>query len=156
MQSAIERNQPESRVGEALAQGQEVFAQTLARHGFELRKGETTTLQINVGLLCNQMCRHCHLEAGPARSEVMNRKTMDEVVAYAKRACFQVVDITGGAPEMNPNLGHLIETIRPFAPRLMLRVNLTALAEHKTDYLLELCKNSGVVIVASLPSVSAS
>jgi radical SAM/Cys-rich protein len=86
----------------------------------------------------------------------MSRDTMDEVVAYAKRARFQVVDITGGAPEMNPHLGYLIETVAPLAPRLMLRANLTALAQQRTNYLVELCKANQVVIVASFPSVSAS
>ncbi|MBI5248742.1 MAG: arsenosugar biosynthesis radical SAM protein ArsS [Desulfomonile tiedjei] len=134
----------------------ELFSRTLARHGLDLRKGETSTLQINVGLLCNQMCRHCHLEAGASRSELMDRDTIDEVVAYAKRARFQVVDITRGAPEMNPHLGCLIETIAPLTPRLMLRANLTALAQQDTDYLRELCTVNRVVIVASFPSISGS
>ncbi len=132
------------------------FAQTLVEHGLDLIRGETTTLQINLGLLCNHTCRHCHLEAGPNRSELMNRKTVDAVVAYARRERFQTVDITGGAPEINPNLGYLIETIAPEAPRLMLRVNLTALAQQNTNYLLDLCMANRVVIVASFPSVSSS
>ncbi len=136
--------------------GVEPFAECLARHGLELKRGQTNTLQINVGLVCNQACRHCHLEAGPDRSEMMGRKTIEEVVDYAKRARFPVVDITGGAPEMNPNLGYLIETIAPVAPRLMLRANLTALAQENTDYLLGLCTVYRVVIVASFPSMSAS
>lgn len=134
----------------------EPFARCLARHGLELKRGQTNTLQINVGLVCNQACRHCHLEAGPNRSEIMSRDTMDEIVAYAKRARFQVVDITGGAPEMNPHLGYLIETMAPVTPRLMLRANLTALAQQNTDYLLGLCTINRVVIVASFPAVSAS
>lgn len=136
--------------------GVEPFAGCLAGHGLELRRGQTNTLQINVGLLCNQVCRHCHLEAGPNRSEIMNKKTIDEVVAYAERASFPVVDITGGAPEMNPRLGYLIETIAPLTPRLMMRANLTALAKENTDYLLGLCTAHRVVIVASFPAVSAS
>jgi radical SAM/Cys-rich protein len=134
----------------------ESFSQALAGHGLDLRKGETNTLQINVGLLCNQMCRHCHLEAGPSRSELMGRETIDQVVAYAKRARFQVVDITGGAPEMNPHLAYLIETIAPLTPRLMLRANLTALAQQNADHLPGLCTANRVVVVASFPSVSAS
>lgn len=134
----------------------EPFSETLARHGLDLRRGQTTTLQVNVGLLCNQACRHCHLEAGPNRSEMMSRRTIDEVVAYAKRARFEAVDMTGGAPEMNPHLGYLIEKIAPLTPRLMLRANLTALAQQSTDYLLRLCTANQVVIVASFPSVSSS
>lgn len=134
----------------------EPFARCLAGHGLELKRGQTNTLQINIGLVCNQACRHCHLEAGPNRSEMMDMKTVDEVVAYAKRASFPVVDITGGAPEMNPHLGYLIETIAPVTPRLMMRANLTALATENTDYLLDLCMANRVVIVASFPAVSAS
>ncbi|MFH0822180.1 MAG: arsenosugar biosynthesis radical SAM (seleno)protein ArsS [Pseudomonadota bacterium] len=134
----------------------EPFSGCLARHGLELKRGRTNTLQINVGLVCNQVCRHCHLEAGPNRSEIMSKETIDEVVAFAERARFQVVDITGGAPEMNPHLGYLIETMAPVAPRLMMRANLTALAKENTDYLLGLCTAHRVVIVASFPSMSAS
>ena len=130
------------------------FAETLARHGLDLTRGQTSTLQINVGLMCNQACRHCHLEAGPNRSEIMSRETIDQVVAYAGRTRFQVVDITGGAPEMNPNLGYLIEKVARVTPRVMLRANLTAMAQHNTDYLLRLYTAHRVVIVASLPSTN--
>ncbi len=145
-----------SSVESSLACRVEPFAGTLARHGLELKRGHANTLQINVGLICNQACRHCHLEAGPNRSEMMSRDTIDEVVAYAKRARFQVVDITGGAPEMNPQLAYLIEMIAPLTPRLMLRANLTALAEQNSHQLIKLCKIHRVVIMASFPSVSAS
>jgi sulfatase maturation enzyme AslB (radical SAM superfamily) len=59
----------------------EPFRQTLAKHGLSLTREKTTTLQVNVGLLCNQACRHCHLEAGPNREEVMSKETVDQVVA---------------------------------------------------------------------------
>lgn len=134
----------------------ESFSKTLLRHGLELVRGQTGTLQINVGLLCNQACRHCHLDAGPDRSEIMSRETMKEIVAYAARVEFPVVDITGGAPEMNPHLGYLIEAIAPMTSRLMLRANLTALALRNTDELIGLCKEHRVVIVGSLPSLNAS
>jgi radical SAM/Cys-rich protein len=134
----------------------ESFERTLARYELELRRGETNTLQINVGLVCNQACGHCHLEAGPGRTEVMSRETVDETVAYAKRVHFEVVDITGGAPEMNPHLGHLVEAMAPLTSRLLLRANLTALAQPGANNLVELCKENRVVIVASLPGVSPS
>jgi len=132
----------------------EPFRQTLAHHGIELTRGQTTTLQVNVGLICNQACHHCHLEAGPDRLEVMDARTMAAVVACADRFRFQVIDITGGAPELNPNLGELIERLSPLVPRLMLRSNLTALAEGNRDFLMDLCRDNGVVIVASLPSLN--
>jgi radical SAM/Cys-rich protein len=152
----LQEQESAAREERAPAIGIEPFSATLAKHGLELRKGLIDTLQINVGLLCNQACRHCHLEAGPSRSEMMSRETIDEVVAYAERAPFQVVDITGGAPEMNPHLSYLIEKMSPLAPRLMLRANLTALAQQNTDGLIGLCEEHRVAIVASFASVSAS
>ena len=132
----------------------EPFAQVISRHGLELNRGQTTTLQINVGLLCNQSCRHCHLEAGPSRQEVMNAETVDEVVAFAQRGHFHTIDITGGAPEMNPHLADMIARLAPLASRTMLRSNLTALTEGKRDYMIDVCKEHHVVMVASLPSLN--
>jgi len=132
----------------------EPFRQTLAHHGIELTRGQTTTLQVNVGLICNQACHHCHLEAGPDRLEMMDARTLDAVVACAATFRFQVIDITGGAPELNPNLGELIERLSPLVPRLMLRSNLTALTEANGDFLIDLCRDNRVVIVASLPSLN--
>jgi radical SAM/Cys-rich protein len=132
----------------------EPFRQTMAHHGIELTRGQTTTLQVNVGLICNQACNHCHLEAGPDRLEAMDVRTVDAVVACAEKFRFQVIDITGGAPELNPNLGVLIERLSPLVPRLMLRSNLTALGEGDREFLVDLCRDNSVVIVASLPSLN--
>ena len=132
----------------------EPFRQTLARHGLRLTRVKTTTLQVNVGLLCNQACRHCHLEAGPNRTEVMSKETVDQVVAMAERFPFEVVDITGGAPELNPNISKMIERLAPLTSRLMLRSNLTALAQGKRDHLIDLCKKYRVIIVVSFPSLN--
>ena len=132
----------------------EPFGQTLAKHGLSLTRENTTTLQINVGLLCNQACRHCHLEAGPHSEEVMSAETVDQVVALAQRFPFEIIDITGGAPEMNPNLVDMIERLSGITPRLMLRSNLTALANGERDYLIDACKQHRVVIVASFPSLN--
>ena len=79
------------------------FKSTLRLHNLTLQRKATHTLQINMGLLCNQMCRHCHLDAGPNRTENMDSRTLAEVVAYAQRGHFETIDITGGAPELNPN-----------------------------------------------------
>ncbi len=132
----------------------ESFASMLALNGLELVRGQTTVLQINMGLLCNQMCRHCHLEAGPGRVEMMDAKTAAEIIAFAERSRFQTIDITGGAPEMNGNLAVFIENLAVFAPRIMLRSNLTALTEDSRRYLVELCKEYRVVLVVSLPSLN--
>ncbi len=132
----------------------EPFAQTLAKHGLSLTRVKTTTLQVNVGLLCNQACRHCHLEASPKSEEVMTRDTMEKVVDLADRIPFEAIDITGGAPEMNPHLPEMIERLAALTPRLMLRSNLTALAHDERDHLIDLCKQNRVVIVASFPSLN--
>jgi radical SAM/Cys-rich protein len=133
------------------------FGETLARYGIRLDRGYTRTLQVNVGLLCNQVCRHCHLDAGPSRREVMSAQTMGEVVAYARRGRFETIDITGGAPEMVPGLAGFIEALAPLTPRprLMLRSNLTAITEGERRQLVAVCKAQRVAIVASLPSINA-
>jgi radical SAM/Cys-rich protein len=136
--------------------GVEPFNQALERHGLQLRRAHTHTLQVNVGLLCDLACRHCHLEAGPGRPEVMRRETMDEVIAFARRCPFQLIDITGGAPELVPHIGYLIEQLAPLTPKLILRSNLTALAATPGEELLEICRVHRVAIVASFPSTSAS
>jgi radical SAM/Cys-rich protein len=132
----------------------EPFLSTLKSRGVELDRAVTHTLQVNVGLLCNQACRHCHLEAGPECREIMTRDTMHAVIDYARRGGFTTVDITGGAPELNPSLIDLLAELSSFAPRIMLRSNLTALADMEQDALLNLCKERRVVLVASLPSLN--
>ena len=147
-------NQEAAIIAHEALQAVEPFSQVLSRHGLELNRGHTATLQINCGLLCNQSCKHCHLEAGPGRREVMSRKTIDEVIAFAQRGHFHTIDITGGAPEMNENLVALIEGVSPLASRIMLRTNLTALHTPMREYVMDACKEHHVVIVASLPSLN--
>ncbi|NNG06197.1 MAG: radical SAM/Cys-rich domain protein [Desulfobacteraceae bacterium] len=132
----------------------EPFRQTLSRHGLSLERGRTTTLQINVGLFCNQTCRHCHLSAGPGRKENMDLETTDQVMDYAQRSSFELIDITGGAPELNPNLVYLIKRLAPLTPRIMVRTNLSALNDGRRDYLFGVFKEYRVVVVASLPSIN--
>ena len=131
------------------------FRSTLARHHLELVRKTTHTLQINLGFLCNQTCRHCHLDAGPRRNENMDSDTLDAVVAYAQRSRFETVDITGGAPELNPLLVDLIEKTAPLAPRVMLRSNLSALKKNMRR-LIDTLQSHQVVIVASFPSLNVN
>ena len=131
----------------------EPFSGLLSKHGLELRRGHTGTLQINTGLLCNQACTHCHLEAGPGRKELMGPEIAEEVVGYARRGGFEVVDITGGAPELNPHIVKLLQGLSDFVPRLILRSNLTALnTVAPGSDLPALLKDLCVVITASFPS----
>lgn len=130
----------------------ETFAATLAKHGLTLNREGTRLLQINVGLHCDMSCRHCHLEAGPDRPEMMSRETMAEVIDVARRNRFEQIDITGGAPELVPHIAWLITELAPLAPRLLFRSNLSALHSPKVQGLPELLRAHRAVIVASLPS----
>lgn len=132
------------------------FHLMLSSHGLKLRRGQTRTLQINVGLLCNQNCRHCHLDAGPGRKENMTRETMLAVVDYARRSRFDVIDITGGAPELNSHVETLVVQMAALAPCVMFRSNLSALNSAKGEGLMQVLKDNRVVVVASLPSLNAS
>lgn len=100
------------------------FGETLAKHRLQLERGHTTTLQINVGLLCNQACRHCHLGAGPKRAESMDKETLDEVVAFARRTCFKTIDITGGSPELHRHLKSMIQQFSPLTDRLLASITV--------------------------------
>ncbi len=131
----------------------ESFRRTLFRHGLRLERAQTTTLQINVCLLCNQICKHCHLDAGPKRTEVMDEATFNDVVAFARKGRFETIDITGGAPELHPNLISMIERLSPLGHRLMVRSNLSALEEGNPERFIGVFKKHCVVVVASLPSV---
>jgi len=130
------------------------FSLTLSRHDLTLNRDKTHTLQVNVGFLCNQACRHCHLSAGPGRKENMEPGIIKEVVAYARRSRFETIDITGGAPELNPHIDRLITEMAPLARRIMLRSNLSALNNGTRDNLMKLLQSHGVVIAASFPSLN--
>ena len=134
--------------------GIEPFSRTLSRHGLKLNRNNTHTLQLNLGARCNQTCRHCHLNAGPGRKENMDAGIISEVISYAQRSKFETIDITGGAPELNPNIGMLIEEVFSLSLRIMLRSNLSALNDGRREYLFELLKAHRIVIVASFPSLN--
>jgi len=139
---------------EEKAEPNETFSLTLSKHGLTLERAETRTLQINVGLLCNQVCKHCHLDAGPKRTELMDADTFDEVVAFARRGKFETIDITGGAPELHPDLTSMIEGLAPIGGRIMVRSNLTALEDSHPQRFIDLFGKHGVVVVASFPSLN--
>lgn len=127
------------------------FQQKLSEHNLQLTRGQTTTLQVNIGHICNLACKHCHIDAGPDRKEVMTRETMDAVIHFATEHDFDVIDITGGAPELVPDIKYLLEKLAPKSKTIMMRTNLVALLN---DDLLELCCRLKVSLVASFPSVN--
>ncbi len=132
------------------------FTETLSSHGLFLTRRKAATLQVNVGLVCNLACRHCHHEAGPDRAEVMAPHTMERVAYVAAARKFHTVDLTGGAPELAPGLEKLIETLAGRVPRVILRSNLAVLCDGSHTRLLDLLARNGVVVVASLPSTATS
>lgn len=129
------------------------FKATLTQHNLQLVRGNTHTLQINMGFLCNQVCRHCHLDAGPGRKENMDSRTAAAIVAYASRCNFETIDITGGAPELNPNLPRLIRELSPYAARIMLRSNLSAMKDMLPE-LKDLLLHHRIAVLASFPSIN--
>ena len=130
------------------------FQKTLAEHGLQLTRDRTSTLQINVGRRCNLTCKHCHVEAGPDRSEVMGRETMAAVIRFAEGNSFSVIDITGGAPELVPDIAYLLEKARPHAAKVMMRSNLVALLADNRQSLLDLCRRLRIALVVSFPSTN--
>jgi radical SAM/Cys-rich protein len=137
-------------------QGSEAFGEALLRHELQLNRGTTTVLQVNVGLNCDLSCRHCHLEAGPGRDEMMDRATMDQVIDCAGRFQFSSIDVTGGAPELVPEIEYLVTSLAALTPRLVLRSNLVALNQGKGSGLCELYRDLKVALVASLPATNAT
>lgn len=129
------------------------FEQTLRQHNLTPRRSAPQVLQINVGKRCNQTCVHCHVNAGPARTEVMTRDTVDRVLQWLAQTTIPTVDITGGAPELNPNFRYLIERVKALNPQrhVMDRCNLTVLFQPEQEDLAEFLARHGVEIVASLP-----
>ncbi|MEW5772755.1 MAG: arsenosugar biosynthesis radical SAM (seleno)protein ArsS [Thermodesulfobacteriota bacterium] len=140
----------------AQAGGVAPFARTLEAHGLVLARDAALTLQVNAGLLCNLACRHCHLEAGPARPEVMGAAVMRQVAEHARRNAYAAIDVTGGAPELVPGMAEFMAELAPLAGRVMFRTNLLAMAREESRELLDTLAAHGVALVASLPSLSAS
>ena len=120
-----------------------------------LRPTSIDVLQINVGKLCNQTCRHCHVDAGPDRTEVMSRKTAEQCVEALRRYAISTVDITGGAPELNPSFRWLVETCRRLGRHVIDRCNLTILETGRHRDLPEFLADHQVELVCSLPHYHA-
>ncbi len=116
-----------------------------------LHRGRLDTLQVNLGYLCNLSCAHCHVNAGPTRTELMAGETVDLVLALLDRAEIGSLDLTGGAPELNPHFRRLVSGARQLGVRVIDRCNLTVLLEPEQEGLAEFLAREGVEITASLP-----
>jgi len=116
-----------------------------------LHRGRLDTLQVNLGYLCNQSCLHCHVNAGPQRKEMMTNEVLDDVIRYLEVSGVQTLDLTGGAPELNPGFRRLVKAARAAAIKVIDRCNLTVLLEPGQEGTAEFLSDNKVEIVASLP-----
>lgn len=116
-----------------------------------IRRARIETLQINMGYKCNQACFHCHVNAGPNRTELMDLETVNLVVDFIKHHNITTLDITGGAPELNPHFRYLVNEVRQLGVKVMDRCNLTILEEPDQENTAEFLANHNIEIVASLP-----
>lgn len=128
------------------------FSQALEKVGlFPLRSVGITVLQVNVGKLCNQTCRHCHVDAGPDRTEVMPDAVVEAVLGVLEKTEIPTLDLTGGAPELHPRFREMVERAKGLGRHVMDRCNLTVLTLPRFHDLPEFLAEHGVEIVASLP-----
>ncbi len=116
-----------------------------------IRRGRLETLQVNLGYLCNQTCLHCHVNAGPRRTEIMSAEHVQLVLDYLRMQRIGTLDLTGGAPEMNPNFRDLVTEARAMGVRVIDRCNLTILEAEGYQDMAAFLAGQGVEIVASLP-----
>lgn len=131
------------------------FTESLSNAGLRLDRTPVEILQINIGRLCNLACHHCHVEAGPKRTENMESATVDRVIELLEKSeTIHTVDLTGGAPELNPHFRRLVMATRKLKKQVIDRCNLTVLYEPGQEETAYFLKENGVHIVASLPCYS--
>jgi radical SAM/Cys-rich protein len=119
--------------------------------GSTLYASDIKIVQVSVGFRCNNACTHCHLEAGPNRTEMMDWDTMQAVVDIANQTEPELVDITGGSPELNPLLHRFISILRAEGHEVQVRTNLTVTCEPRMEEMIQFYRDTGVKLVASLP-----
>jgi len=116
-----------------------------------IQRQRLETLQVNLGYKCNQTCVHCHVNAGPTRSEMMSLETVNDVLAFTQASRIAKLDLTGGAPELNPHFRHLVRAARGHGVPVMDRCNLTILEQPGQEDLAQFLAGQQVEVVASLP-----
>jgi radical SAM/Cys-rich protein len=147
-------------LGETIPLGTEshAFTQKLREAGlYPLVPTQIEIFQVNVGKMCNQVCKHCHVDAGPDRKEIMTRDTMLQCLDALKKTTAHTVDLTGGAPEMNPDFRWFVEELSALGKKIIVRCNLTIIvANAKYHDLPEFFKKHRIEVVSSLPYFSAA
>lgn len=116
-----------------------------------LKRASLDTLQVNVGYLCNQVCLHCHVNAGPKRKEIMTLDVIDDLLEFIRMREIKVLDLTGGAPEMNPHFKKLVSSARKLGAHVIDRCNLTILQQPGYEDMAQFLADQQVEVVASLP-----
>lgn len=131
------------------------FAETLMAHGAQIRRRKVRVLQVNIGKKCDLACSHCHVEAGPKRTENMTADTVERLLELAEDAPeVETVDITGGAPELNPNFRRFARESRRLGKTVYDRCNLTVFFEPGQEDTPEFLAENGITVIASLPCYS--
>ncbi|MDH3528809.1 MAG: arsenosugar biosynthesis radical SAM protein ArsS [Acidobacteriota bacterium] len=131
------------------------FQDRLAESGLRLRAAKVEILQVNVGKLCNQACKHCHVDASPTRTEIISRETIDHCLDALRKHKIPTLDITGGAPELVPDFRYLVSEGRNAGARAMVRHNLTVMFEEGNEDLPEFFAANDVEVISSLPYFQA-
>ncbi|GEO06772.1 radical SAM/Cys-rich domain protein [Adhaeribacter aerolatus] len=146
-------------LNQATQQGSQFPAFTQKLRGlnlFPLKPTHLDIFQVNVGKMCNQVCKHCHVDAGPDRKEIMTRATMQQCLTAIAASSVRTVDITGGAPEMNPDFRWFVEEISKLGREIIVRCNLTIIVANKKYHdLPAFYKTHNVHVISSLPYFSA-
>ncbi|MCW9030481.1 MAG: arsenosugar biosynthesis radical SAM protein ArsS [Gammaproteobacteria bacterium] len=124
----------------------------LARTDFpNIKRDQLETLQVNLGYLCNQSCLHCHVNAGPKRKEIMQKETIEDIIRFLDKSNIKRLDLTGGAPELNPYFRYLVSAAVEMGIHVIDRCNLTVLHEPGQEDTADFLAQHQVEIVASLP-----
>ena len=121
-----------------------------------LRTNQIEIFQINLGKMCNMVCKHCHVDAGPDRQEIMTKETLELCLEALRKSNIEKVDLTGGAPEMNPHFKWFVGEVRKMNKHIMVRSNLTILVTNKFDDYSEFMADNKVEIISSLPYYKAN
>ncbi len=127
------------------------FEEKLTENNLDLRSTDVEILQVNVGKLCNQACKHCHVDASPTRTEIMTRETVEECLEVLRKYKIPTLDITGGAPELIPDFRYFVTEARKTGAKIMVRHNLTVMFEKGFEDLPEFFVENEVEVVSSLP-----
>ncbi len=127
------------------------FDEKLAVHGLGLRSAAIDTLQVNVGKLCNQACKHCHVDASPTRTEIMSRETIEACLDVLRKYKIPTLDITGGAPELIPDFRYFVTEAQKTGAKIIVRHNLTVMFESGQEDLPEFFVENNVEVISSLP-----